>query len=72
MAFQIGRLVGVLALLGIAAALATPKDRLPLALRGLARMTGRSASGCRGVAPSAGRRLLSVLLIVAAIILVLI
>ena len=35
---QIARLVAVLALLCVAAAIATPKGRLPLALRGLAKM----------------------------------
>lgn len=38
MALQIARLVAVLALLCVAAAIATPKGRLPLALRGLAKM----------------------------------
>ena len=37
-AFQIARIVTVLALVGVAAVLATPKGRLPLALRGLAKM----------------------------------
>ena len=37
-AIQIARLVAVLALVCVAAALATPKGRLPLALRGLAKM----------------------------------
>ena len=36
--FQILRIVAVIALVCIAAALATPKDRLPLALRGLAKL----------------------------------
>ena len=38
MILQIARLVAVLALLCVAAAIATPKGRLPLALRGLAKM----------------------------------
>ena len=38
MVLQIARLVAVLALLCVAAAIATPKGRLPLALRGLAKM----------------------------------
>ena len=37
-AIQIARLVAILALLCVAAAIATPKDRIPLALRGLAKM----------------------------------
>ena len=39
-ALQIARLVAVLALVCVAAAIATPKGRLPLALRGLAKMMG--------------------------------
>ena len=38
MVFQIARLVGVVALLCVAAAIATPKGRLPLALRGVAKL----------------------------------
>ena len=38
MALQIARLVAVLALLCAAAAIATPKGRLPLALRGVAKL----------------------------------
>ena len=38
MVLQIARLVAVVALLCVAAAIATPKGRLPLALRGLAKM----------------------------------
>ena len=37
-AFQIARICAVIALVCIAAALATPKGRLPLVLRGLAKM----------------------------------
>ena len=37
-ALQIARLVAVLALVCVAAAIATPKGRLPLALRGLAKL----------------------------------
>ena len=40
-ALQIARLVAVLALVCVAAAIATPKGRLPLALRGLAKMLGK-------------------------------
>ena len=42
-ALQIARLVAVLALLCVAAAIATPKGRLPLALRGLAKLL----QGCK-------------------------
>ena len=37
-ALQIARLVAVMALVCVAAAIATPRGRLPLALRGLAKM----------------------------------
>ena len=37
-ALQIVRLVAIVALLCVAAAIATPKNRLPLALRGLAKL----------------------------------
>ena len=51
MALQIARLVAVLALLCVAAAIATPKGRLPLALRGLAKLlnTVPDASRVAGV-----------------------
>ena len=42
-AFQIVRICAVIALVCIAAALATPKGRLPLALRGLAKMLRQDA-----------------------------
>ena len=47
MSLQIARLVAVLALLGLAAAIATPKGRLPLALRGLAKMLNAVPSPSR-------------------------
>ena len=43
MVLQIARLVAVVALLCVAAAIATPKGRLPLALRGLAKMLKSAA-----------------------------
>lgn len=46
-ALQIARLVAVLALIGVAAAIATPKGRLPLALRGLAKMVNAVPSSSR-------------------------
>ena len=49
---QILRIVAVVALLCVAAALATPPGRLPLALRGLAKMLGR-----RPAADGGGRRM---------------
>ena len=53
-ALQIARLVAVLALLCAAAAIATPKGRLPLALRGLAKIlnTVPDASRVAGVGQS--------------------
>ena len=46
-ALQIARLVAVLALIGVAAAIATPKGRRPLALRGLAKMVNAVPSSSR-------------------------
>ncbi len=48
------RFVVVIALLGLAAALATPKGRLPLALRGIRRTLRRDA-GAPAAEPSAAR-----------------
>ena len=42
-AFQLARICLVIALVCVAAAIATPKDRIPLALRGLAKML----QGCK-------------------------
>ena len=42
-ALQVLRILAVLALLAAAGALATPKGRLPLALRGLAKVLGQSS-----------------------------
>ena len=41
MCFQIVRVIAIVILLGVTAALATPKGRLPLALRGLYRLLRR-------------------------------
>ena len=84
MVLQIARLVAVVALLCAAAAIATPKGRLPLALRGLAKMLRR----CEGEKvrsddisqplnlstsqPSAWKRTLAFALVVLAVILALI
>ena len=46
-AFQIARICVVIALVCIAAAIATPKGRLPLALRGLAKMLNAVPSPSR-------------------------
>ena len=84
MILQMARLVAVVALLCVAAAIATPKGRLPLALRGLAKMLGSSGvPGSRGpevkqpfnpgtLQPSAGKRFLAFALVILAIILALI
>jgi hypothetical protein len=70
--FQIARIVVVMALLCVAAAISTPKGRLPLALRGVYRIMRRD----RGDAPdipktepvSAWRRLLAFFLVLIAVI----
>ena len=59
------RVAAVIALLGAAAALATPPGSLPLALRGLARMLGGRAAAGRRAAP-AWRRALAFALVLAA------
>ena len=71
-ALQIARLLAVLALLIVAACLATPPGRLPLALRGVYRILRRDrglpedASKMSGVAPTGKRLLAFVLVLVAA------
>ena len=69
MALQIARLVAVLALLCVAAAIATPKGRLPLALRGVAKLF--RISGEEQTVP-AWKRLLAFVLVLLAILLALI
>ena len=70
-ALQIARLVGVLALLIVAALLATPPGRLPLALRGVYRILRRDRglaedpAAMAGVAPTRKRLLAFVLVLVA-------
>ena len=79
-ALQIARLVSILALLCIAAAIATPKGRLPLALRGLAKLLARDRGQARSTAVdgyrvqsvSAGRRALAFTLVILAILIALI
>ena len=80
MALQIARLVAVVALLCVAAAIATPKGRLPLALRGVAKLLARdrgqtqstAVEDCRLQSVSAGKRTLAFLLVILAVILALI
>ena len=55
-AFQLARICAVLALVCVAAALATPRDRLPLALRGLAKMVDAVPSPPRRQAPAGDPR----------------
>ena len=69
MALQIARLVAVLALLCVAAAIATPKGRLPLALRGVAKLF--RIGGEEQTVP-AWKRLLAFVLVLLAILLALI
>ena len=69
MVLQIVRLVAVLALLCVAAALATPKGRLPLALRGIAKLFRIS---CEEQTVPAWKRLLAFVLVLLAILLALI
>ena len=73
LALQIARLVGVLALLIVAALLATPPGRLPLALRGvykiLRRDRGLPAAVPAGGAAATGKRLLAFLLVLVAAVL---
>ena len=66
---QILRIVAVVALLCVSAALATPPGRLPLALRGLAKMLGRrsAADGGGDGRVSAGRRFAAFLVLLAAV-----
>ena len=83
-AFQLARICLVIALVCVAAALATPKGRLPLALRGLAKMVGRCEGGkmrrdkgshpltLSPSHPSAGKRALAFALVIFAVILALI
>ena len=69
MAFQIVRLVAVVALLCVAAAIATPRGRLPLALRGVAKLF-RIRSEERAV--PVWKRLFAFILILLALLLALI
>ena len=80
MVLQVARLVAVVALLCVAAAIATPKGRLPLALRGVAKLLARdrgqtqstAVEDCRLQSVSAVKRTLAFLLVVLAVILALI
>ena len=72
MAFQIARIVLVVGMLCVAAAIVTPRGRIPLALRGVAKlltkdMGQKDVSTCVGVA--FWRRLLAMLLVLLAVLL---
>ena len=67
--FELLRMVAVLALVCVAAALATPKGRLPLALRGMAKLF--RVQGEERAVP-VWKRLLAFLLVVLAVVLALI
>ena len=78
----IAKIVVVVALLGVAAAIATPKGRLPLALRGLKKIVDRDRQSSTAVdsrgqptavdgsrtAPSAAKRFLAFVLVLVAIL----
>ena len=69
---MIARIAGVfavVALLGAAAAFATPRGRLPLALRGLSRVLGRPDGGKNGGTVPAWRKVFAFLLVVLAALL---
>ena len=71
-AFQIARIVLVVALLAAAALVATPKGRLPLALRGVLRIMRRDGMLSGNVPQenmrvSAARRVVAMLLVLAAV-----
>jgi len=74
--FELIRVIVIIALVVFAAALATPKGRMPLALRGLQRILrkdrGLAAAPVETTPPSPLRRLLSFVLILIAIALALI
>ena len=69
MVFQALRVAAVLALLCAAALLATPPGRLPLALRGLAKITGRNPDQNAVSKVSLFKRLLASVLVLVAVIL---
>lgn len=72
-AIEIVRIVLVMALVCVAAVILTPKGRIPLALRGLAKLLKKKDYGiCEPLVVSPAKRLLGFLLIVFAFILALI
>jgi len=69
---QILRVAAVIALLGVAAAISTPKGRLPLALRGIFKTLGKSVPDAKGGAVPLWKRLVAFLLVLAAVALALV
>ena len=74
MPVEIARIVFVIALLGFAAALATPKGRMPLALRGVCRILRKDRGETAASADSSAakvplwRRLLAFVLVLIAVL----
>jgi len=66
---QILRIAAVMTLVGVAAAIATPKGRLPLAFRGLAKAMGRPIPDATGERVPTWKRLLAFLLVLLATLL---
>jgi len=71
-AIQIARVAAVIALLGVAAAISTPKGHLPLALRGIFKTLGKSVSDAKGSAVLLWKRIVAFLLVLAAVALALV
>ncbi|MBQ7234892.1 MAG: hypothetical protein IJS36_05755 [Kiritimatiellae bacterium] len=71
MILQIARISAVVALLGAAAALASPKGRLPIALRGIRRALGRADAAAHDAPVPAWRRAAAFALALAAVVLAL-
>ena len=67
MIVHIAGVFAVVALLGAAAAFATPKGRLPLALRGISRVLGRPDRGKTEEAVPAWRKAVAFLLVLLAV-----
>ena len=72
-AYWVVKIALVIVLLGVAAALATPKGRLPLALRGLERLVRKDRGEDRTdhpapVAPSGMKRFFAFVLVIIAIL----
>lgn len=63
---EFSRVLLVIALVSIAGAIATPKDRLPLALRGLRKILGKAASEESLPRVSLARRIVAFLLVLLA------